>query len=340
MHCEVSSRMFEPTRRPSSNRFIEENPLSTQQSQRSQSRRSSSRRAMSGAGLALTALAVAACGGGSNSTASTAGTPSPSASPGAGFNANFGAVSGKILSISSAGAAVQSTSATTTVAWASSTQFSKVSAVTLSSLAKGDCVTVATGAKPGTAAAKTITATSVSVTSTSGCSQRGGGFGRGGFPGGNGTPPSGAPGGGTTSPSPQPTGSPGSRGGFGRGGFPGRGGRGFGGTLGTIASISNSSFVVKSAFGSTNVSVKTTSSTTFTATSTATSAAIVTGQCASAIGSKTSNGTIDARTITISSPQNGKCTNTGIGGFPGGGFGGGFGGGRGGFGSSPPVTSA
>jgi hypothetical protein len=284
----------------------------------------------------LTALVVAACGGGSGSSPSAGGTPSASTSPGAGFAANFGTVSGKILSISAAGAAVQSTNGTTTIAWATSTQFSKVSAVSLSSLAKGDCVTVATGAKSAAAAATKITATTVSVTSTSGCTQRGG-FGGGGFPGG-GTPPSGSAGGSSSSPRPFPTGSPGSRGGFGGGGFPGRG-RGFGGTFGTIASISKSSFVVTSVFGSTTVKVKTTSSTTFTTTSSTTSAAIVTGQCASAIGTKTSNGTIDARTITISSPQNGKCANTGFGGFPGG-FGGGFGGGRGGFGSSPPVTSA
>jgi hypothetical protein len=55
------------------------------------------------------------------------------------------------------------------------------------------------------------------------------------------------------------------------------------------------------------------------------------GMCVTAIGSKASTGTIDALSITVSSPTSGKCPAIAAGGFGGGGFGGrGFGGGSGG----------
>jgi hypothetical protein len=97
--------------------------------------------------------------------------------------------------------------------------------------------------------------------------------------------------------------------------------------LGTVDSVSSSEFVVTSQFAAGKVTVKTNAKTTFSATSVVKSSALVTGSCATAIGSKTSSGTVDALSITISAPINGKCPAATPFAGPGG-FGGGFGGGR------------
>jgi hypothetical protein len=288
-------------------------------------------------GLALTAVVVSACG------SSSSGTPAASSSAPASIrNANFSGVSGKVTSVAGAIAKVQSTSTTSSVTWGSATTFSKVSAVSLASLAKGDCVVVTNAGTTTGASAAVVTARTVSVTSTSGCGQ---GFGTGGPGGGGGAPGGGfgsaSPGGGASA-FPRPTGSPGSGGGFGGGGGFSGGGSGvprLGADFGTVDSVAGSSLVLTSRFASRTVKVKITSSTTISATSATTSSALVTGACASAVGLKASDGTIDARTITISAPSNGKCTAVGefAGGFPGAG---GFQGRRPGFGASPGATNA
>jgi hypothetical protein len=68
------------------------------------------------------------------------------------------------------------------------------------------------------------------------------------------------------------------------------------------------------------------------------------GLCVAAIGSKASDGTLDAQSITVSTPTGGACTATGLaGGLGGGAFGGGGfpggGPGRPGDGTPPPDQS-
>jgi hypothetical protein len=180
----------------------------------------------------------------------------------------------------------------------------------------------------------------VTITSTSGCEQGiggSGGFTTGrGFPGGGSfTPPAGGFGEGGTRPTPTGTSFPGfGSGSSGRGGFAGR----FGGAFGTIASITGSSFTVKSAFGAiagatptaatgtttgTTTTVKTTSTTTYDVTSTGSASQVKKGLCVNAIGSDDVSGVLDARSVSISPPVNGSCPATRgfTGGFGGPGFG-------------------
>jgi hypothetical protein len=290
-------------------------------------------RVLAGFGLAGTALVVSACGG--SGSISSSHTADPAVTAG-----NVGSVSGKVVSVSGSSAQIQSTSGTISVAFGSSTRLSKVSTVSLASLAKGDCVVVTNASGPASASASVVTARTVSVTGATACTQ---GFGgRGGFGGGGGAPPGGGfgsaspnAGGGSGFPRPVPSGSPGFRGGF-RGGFGGRsGGPSIGADFGTVASVSTSSFVMTSQRGVRTVTVKTTPSTTISATATATSSALATGSCASAFGVRSSDGTIDARMITISAPTNGKCTT--LAGLPGAR---GFTGVGPGFGASPGASNA
>ena len=282
-------------------------------------------------GLASLALVITACGGGSKPTTSSAGTPAPTTSGApnrANIFADLGTVSGMVEAISGATASIKESDGTSSsIAWASQTRFSTISAISLSALAKGDCVSV-TGARRSTstnAPAQTVTAASVSVTSTNGCTGR---SGFGGFPGGGG---GGLPGGGNGSPppfsnfaTPRPSGSPGLRGGFGNG-------RGFGGAFGTVTSISGSTIVVTSPIGNgSRVTVKTTAQTTYSSTAQASASDVTSGICVSAIGTKTSTGRINAQTITLSAPANGKCATQAFG--PGGrGFG---------FGARPSPSSS
>jgi hypothetical protein len=271
-------------------------------------------RVLPAAGLALTALIVAGCGS-ANGAAKIAGGAAPSGSRG-GFG-SFTATSGKATAVSSSGVKVATGSGTTVVAWATSTRFTKVVAGSRSSVAVGDCITVSSGMHGSRSSADTssVKARSVTVTSTSACAARQGFAGPG--PGAGGVRPSGAP---TTRPTTRPTGAPGGigrgRGGFGAGGFAG-------GAIGTVTSISGAKIVVKTqGFGSTAATartVTTTAATTYRVSSTATSAAVSAGQCIAAVGSKASDGTLDAQSITVSAPTAGACRPMG--------FAGGFGGG-------------
>jgi hypothetical protein len=69
---------------------------------------------------------------------------------------------------------------------------------------------------------------------------------------------------------------------------------------------------------------------------------VAAGLCAAAVGTKTTNGTIDARSITLSAPHNGTCPARALGSFGAGrfGFGGRGGPGSGQGSSSAPVSSA
>jgi hypothetical protein len=285
-------------------------------------------RVLPAAGLAVTALIVAGCGS-ANGAAKTA-AAAPSGSRG-GFG-SFTAAFGKATAVSSSGVKVTSGATTTVVAWATSTRFTKVVTGSRSAVAVGDCVTVSAAMRapsgsgsPSPSATSTVKATSVTVTGTSACAARQGFAGRG--PGAGGVRPSGAP---TTRPTTRPSGAPGrfqrGAGGSGRvGGFGGFGG----GAVGTVTGISGSQIVVKTqGFGSTTAAsrtVTTTASTTYRVSSTATSGAVSKGQCIAAVGSKASDGTLDAQSITVSTPTGVTCTATGFaggfgsGGFPGGG---------------------
>ena len=109
--------------------------------------------------------------------------------------------------------------------------------------------------------------------------------------------------------------------------------------MGTVKSVSGSSFVI-SGFGpsTTKTTVKTTSATTYLKRQTATASAVTTGRCISAFGQQATNA-VDAFAVTISTPQNGTCTAvaSALGGF-GSGFGG-FGGAPGGGSGGPGGTS-
>jgi hypothetical protein len=292
-------------------------------------------RVLPAAGLALTALIVAGCGSAHGATKTAGAAPAPSAPAGSrgGFG-NVAAATGKATAVSSSGVKVATSSGTTVVAWATSTRFTKVTAGSRSSVAVGDCVTASSSMRrssstpPSQSTTAAITATNVTVTGTSACAARSGFTGRG--PGG--VRPSGAP---TTRPTGRPTGRPG---GFGRGGGGGFGGLA-GGAIGTVTSISGPRIVLKTqGFGSTTATsrtVTTTAATTYKVSSTASSAAVATGQCVAAVGSKATDGTLDALSITLSTPTGGACSAAGIaGGFGGRGFPGGGAGQQGG--GAPP----
>lgn len=282
------------------------------------------------AGLALTALVVAGCGSANGAAKTAAAAPSGSR----GGLGGFTAASGKATAVSSSGVKVATSSGTTVVAWASSTRFTKVATGSRSSVAVGDCVTINSGGRrsrssstpPSPSSTAAVTAAIVTVTGTSTCAARSGFAGRGA----GGVRPSGAP---TTRPTTRPTGAPG---GIGRGGG---GFNGFAaGAIGTVTSSSGSTIVLKTqGFGSTAAAsrtVTTTAATTYRVSSTATSAAVTTGKCVAAVGSKATDGTLDAQSITISTPAGGTCTATGVAGGFGGGFPGGAPGRQGG--GAPP----
>jgi hypothetical protein len=307
-------------------------------------------------GLATVAVTVAGCGGGSKNNAAALGSGGTS-------NSRFPSISGtsgKITKVGSEAAMVQTSNGTKTVAFSASiTRFTKTSAATRSTIAAGDCVSVgavgspatstpaaspapATRSTPTTAVARTVT-----ITSTSGCPQSRFTGGQNGPPnangfGGSGGGEFGAPGGTAPGVRPTPTGSasPGRFGqGFGRGGTGGFGGRGFGGMVsGTVKSVTGSKFVVASLFGGKKTTVTTTAATTYTTIASAKFADVVVGQCLTAFGSATSDGTIDARAAALSAPVNGSCPaasgGAGIGGF------GGFGGPPGGFTGAAGGTGA
>jgi hypothetical protein len=296
--------------------------------------------------LAATAALLAACGSsssgssGSEGTGGAGGSVSSGGAPGTNAAAGFRPVTGKVASVGGAGARVSTTSGMTNVAFASSTRFTLISAISRSALKVGDCISATSGSTGDATSStnSTIKATSITVTSGTACSQtRSFGRGSGGF-----TPPAGAPRGGEGFSGGLPPGA-GSANGT-TGSNPQRLRAHFGGAAGTITAVSATTIEVNSQFprvlgsstkaGSTptKVTVTTTASTTYRNRSTATAAAVSTGKCLTAVGQKTGSGVVDAFMVTVSSPTNGSCTLTaeGAGSGFGGGFGGGFGEGPGG----------
>ncbi|HVT22454.1 MAG TPA: DUF5666 domain-containing protein [Mycobacteriales bacterium] len=231
-------------------------------------------------------------------------------------------MSGKVIAASATSATVQAASGPSTVAFTTSTRFTKSSPTQRSSLAKGDCVTVAsTDATVPTARStsgatsngilrppRKVTARSVTVTSTSGCRQTG--QFRDGF---TGTPPPDGPrfGNGEV-PRPFATGTPPSGAGS-NAQRPGIVRNRLGvGVLGTITSISGTTFTVASTFAeSAKTTVTTTADTTYDAIATVTAADIDRGACLSAVGSTDVSGVLDARSVAISQPDNGTCRSAG-----------------------------
>lgn len=262
--------------------------------------------------IAATVSVLAACGSSSSSGGGGASTTTESngnRQPSAAFRGS--SVSGTIKSVGSAGVAVKTSTGTSNVAFGTTTRFTTVSDASRSDVKSGDCISA--GSKDGSFGATELTATSISITSTSSCQDGfGGGFGggapRGGLPSGVPTGvPTGAPtglppqGGSTTGGAPTgtpPSGAPG-------GGFGGRGPGGFGGALGTVTSVSGSTIVIKSVSGS-KTTITTTDNTTYSSRSTGKASDAMTGKCLSAFG-QTSGTTLDAATVTISSPSGGKC---------------------------------
>jgi hypothetical protein len=255
------------------------------------------------------------------------------------------AASGTLAALSDTSIEVQNpTSGQVTVSWSSTTTFSQTVTVPASTLAVGDCVT-ATGSAPSSKSkskSKTgsIKATTISIShpsSSGACSGFGGtGLGGAGF-GGGGT--AGAGGSGTFRP---PSGT------FPKGGSAaGRAAGAFGGiAFGKVTSISGNVLVVvgttpkftapakgktagktksKTATTAKPKLVTTTSkvtyatSTTFSQTMPASAAALVVGQCVTALGPAGDTGAIVATTITVRpAPATGCVSFTGAGGFGGG----------------------
>jgi hypothetical protein len=243
---------------------------------------------------------LAACGNSSAAPAAQATNPAPTQAqnraPGSGGQGGTGAfpgVSGLIAAASPGTLQVQSTTAQNTVVYTAATTFTKV---TPGHVAAGDCVIV-TGT-PVAGSTQGLTATSVRIVAkvngacpTAGTGPGGAG-GRGAFP----QRPSGTPSNGV-----------GQR-------------RAFASATGTVSSVAGSTILLQGVLRNgqsapdnatppapTAITVTLGASTTVTQTVPATSAAAVVGQCASAIGTANSTGTITARSITVSSPGPNGC---------------------------------
>jgi hypothetical protein len=217
-----------------------------------------------------------------------------------------------------------------TVNWSASTAFTQTVALSVSSVAVGDCVTVT-----GTSSKQTITARSVSISqAVSGkCTAGafGGGRGGSGFPGGGGF----RRGGGSFRP--PTTGSANGSGAPSRnGGFPGLRNVGF--ASGKVTAMTPENLVVSGISSSalrkpvakahkagkpvpsikpTTVRITLQSTTTYSAMQTAGASNLAVGDCITAAGPTTSTGAVNASTVRITSTGGKSCT----GGFFSGGFG-------------------
>lgn len=256
-------------------------------------------------GAALAVL-LSACGGSPASSATTPTTnPATSGSNGS-AGGGFPGASGQVAALSGTSMEVQDQqSGQVTVAWTSSTTFSKTITVSASNVAAGDCVTVV-----GSTSGSQLTARSVTIgqpDSSGNCTNRfGGARAGGGFPGGS--PPSG-------SVPNRPSGS-----------LP-AGAANFGFASGKVTSINAGTLVIygtsSSGFGSrqggntsttatttppSSVSVTLNSSTTYTETQTAAASDLAVGDCVTANGSSDSTGAITARTVRITSTGGQSCT--------------------------------
>jgi hypothetical protein len=239
---------------------------------------------------------LAACGNSSLAPAAQATNPATSPAPGPGAQARTGTfpgASGLIADASPGTLQVQSTTSQTTVVYTAATKFTKITA---GHVVAGDCVTVS-GA-PATSSAQGLTATSVRIVAKVNGTCPTAGTGPGGF-GGRGAFPQ--------RPSGTPSNGAGQR-------------RAFASATGTVSSAAGSTILLQGALRNgasapdnatapapTAITVTLGASTTVTQTVPATSAAAVVGQCASAIGTANSTGTISARSITVSSPGPNGC---------------------------------
>jgi len=254
-------------------------------------------RALLGAAGGIACLSIVACGG-----AAAGGGSTPSASPSGGGRALFSrnAAFGQLVQINGSTLVLSGTTGDSTVTYAATTTITQTSTGTLANIAPGMCIT-ATGTKD---AAGMLTATSVLLSAPVNGSCATAGFG------GRGT--------GTFSPRPGATPRPSFS--------PPAAAAGLSAARGIVKSVTGTAVTLTETTGSaTTINVPTTVRVT---TSTVIqAAALQTGECVTAIGPKSSSGTVAARALTITPAGANGCTL----GFGGGGFGRGFGGG-GGFG--------
>jgi hypothetical protein len=302
--------------------------------------------ALPAAGLALVLTACGPTATTASGAPSTAPVPSSSARPGgggAGFGApggagGFSGASGVVADLTGSTLQVQDPRAgQTAVTFTSSTTWQQVKAVGASALAVGDCVIVVSTSAPtarptapptsgGAPASPTgpITARSVEISAAQGgqCRPGRGVAGGLGLQRDRGTA------------SPRPSLSPGAQGN--RAGGRGFGGFGGFGASGMVTAVSADGFSVQetrrgpgdgtattATAPTSTVQVTTTPSTSWTQTVPATSSVAKVGVCAAAIGPADDTGAVTARSITISQPVDGSCTQGGFGGA--GRFGGFFG---------------
>ena len=213
----------------------------------------------------------------------------------------------------------------TTVVVTGSTAYQQTKTATASDIAQGDCVrVVGTGSTTSGVQATTVVLTKPT---SKGCTRNplgGNGSGSGARRFGNGTPGS--------TPFTLPNGSAGT--------VPAN----LAAAFGTVSSVSGDQLTVKEQVPKTKktkaktatVSVTLSGSSTITETVKGAVADLTVGSCVTANGTADSLGTITAKSVTISQPQNGSCGG-GFGGF--GGFGGRFGSGAGAGGGTPTSSS-
>ena len=291
------------------------------------------------AGLVLAAagvLTLSACAGSTTASSTPAATGAPSQAEGGAPGG--GGISGEIAAIAGATLQVQSSDSQTAVSYSDSTSISKTVAAALSDVTAGVCVTTlsfggGTDAGDGStdaagsdsagtdsaAADSTGAATSVVISAAvdGACETAGPGGGGGGFPGGDGAPPTDLPDGATPpTDAPDgvmPTGAPGDSGAGGGGGFGGF-------ASGLVTAVSGSTITVETtdadgASSSTEIAVD--DSTSYTSTVTADSSALVVGACVTAQGEADDSGAGSATSLTISEADENGCS-TGFGGAQGG----------------------
>ena len=301
-------------------------------------------RIAAGAALCCAVMFVAACGGGTAATGSTAPT---TAAPGNGAGAAGGArgfpgATGLLAQIDGKTLQVQGTDSQTSVTYSAGTTFTSTVAAKRSDVVVGVCVqaraarpaTGAGGATPTTAPRPTggplvAAVVEISPAVNGKCSARGGAGMAGGRPPGAAGEPTGPVG----TPNPGRTRRPGAGGGFGGNGLGGLG------AFGKVTAVSAAGFSIESIRlqnGSattatpTTETVQTPAGTTYTRTGSATARALIVGVCVTALGKADDTGSIAATSILLRPAENGACAS---------GFGGGFGG-RGSGGGAPTGGSA
>ncbi len=280
---------------------------------------------------AASVLTLSACA--SSTTASSTPAPTSAPSQAEGRAPGGGGISGEIAAITGSTLQVQSSDSQTAVTYSDSTSITKTVAAALSDVTAGVCVTTMSfggGADAGggstdtsstdaagTDAAGAATSVMISAAVDGACETPGFGGAGGGFPGGDGTPPTDLPDGATPpTDAPDgvtPTGAPGDSGMGGGGGFGGF-------TSGLVTAVSASSITVETtdadgASSSTEVSVD--DSTSYTSTAGADSSALAVGACVTAQGEADDSGAVTATSLTVSEAGEDGCS-TGFGGAQGG----------------------